>query len=214
LRIDVAGFQPLRDAARAAFDRQHAHVRHGCRQRLRAAHAAQARGQYPFAGKRIAEMASAHFGEGLVSPLHDALAADVDPGAGGHLPVHGEPLAVELVEVFPRGPVRHQIGIGDEHARRVGVSREHADRFAGLHQQGLLLGQALQRLDDAVVAVPIARGSSDAAVNHELVGILRDFRIEIVHQHAQRRLGHPGAGAQGAAARGADDAGLYGSKHG
>ena len=112
--------------------------------------------------------APAHLGEGLVSALHDALAADVDPGAGRHLAVHRQALAIELVEVLPGGPVRHEIGIGDEHARRIGVRREHADRLAGLHQQGLLLGQSLQRLDDAVVAIPVARGAADAAVDDQL----------------------------------------------
>ena len=145
-----------------------------------------------------AEVAAAHFGEGLVGALHDALAADVDPRAGGHLAVHGEALAIELVEVLPGRPVRHQIGIGDQHARRIRMGRKHAHRLAGLHQQGFLFGQGFQRFDDAVVAIPIARGASDAAVDHELGGILRDLGIEVVHQHAQRRFGHPGAGAQGA----------------
>ena len=144
-----------------------------------------------------AEVAAAHLGEGLVGALHDALAADVDPGARGHLAEHRETLAIELVEVLPGGPVRHQVRVGDEHARRVRVGREHADRLAGLHQQRLVVVEALERLDDPVVAVPVARGPADAAVDDELGGILGHLRIEIVHQHAQRRLGHPGAGAQG-----------------
>ena len=36
-------------------------------------------------------------GEGLVGALHDSLAADVDPRAGGHLAVHGE------AHAFPGG---------------------------------------------------------------------------------------------------------------
>jgi hypothetical protein len=31
-------------------------------------------------------------------------------------------LAIELVEMVPVGPVRHQVGVGDQHARRVGGS--------------------------------------------------------------------------------------------
>ncbi len=79
-------------------------ARHRRRERLRAAHAAQARRQYPFAGERAAEMAAAHLGEGFVGPLDDALAADVDPGAGGHLPVHGEALCGRARESAPRWP--------------------------------------------------------------------------------------------------------------
>ncbi len=36
-------------------------------------------------------------GEGLIGALNDALRADIDPGPGGHLAVHGQALA---------GPVR------------------------------------------------------------------------------------------------------------
>ncbi len=126
LRIHIARLQPLIDAALAALDRQHAEPRHGGRERLRSAHAAEARGEYPLAVQFAAEVPPSHLDEGLVRPLHDALAADVDPRACRHLAVHGEALAVELVEMLPGRPVRHQIGIGDEHARRIGVGREHA----------------------------------------------------------------------------------------
>ena len=139
LYVEVAGLQAHGDAARAALHCQHAEARHGRGQRLCAAHAAEPRRQDPLAGDSIAEIAAAHFGEGLIGALHDALAADVDPRTGGHLAEHREPLAVELLKVLPGGPVRHQIGVGDEHARRVRVGREHADGLAGLHQQGFAL---------------------------------------------------------------------------
>ena len=85
--------QALVDALLAALDREHERAGHHRRQRLRAAHSAEARGQDPLAGEIAAEMLAAHLGEGLVGALHDALAADVDPAAGGHLAVHHEPLA-------------------------------------------------------------------------------------------------------------------------
>ena len=50
--------------------------------------------------------------EGLVSALHDALRADIDPGAGRHLAVHHESLAVELVEMLPGAPAWHEVGVG------------------------------------------------------------------------------------------------------
>ena len=40
-------------------------------------------------------------GERLVGALHDALRADVDPRARGHLPVHHEAGALQLVELLP-----------------------------------------------------------------------------------------------------------------
>jgi hypothetical protein len=55
------------------------------------------------------------------------------------------------------------------------MGREHADRLAGLHQQRFVFGQPLQRLDDAVEAIPVARGAADAAVDDEFAGILGDL---------------------------------------
>ena len=66
-----------------------------------------------------AEVGPSRLGEGLVGALKDALGADVDPGPGRHLAVHHQAAALQVPEVLPGGPVRHQVGVGDEHARRV-----------------------------------------------------------------------------------------------
>ena len=158
-------------------------------------------------------MAPAHLDEGLVGALHDALGADVDPGPGGHLAVHHEALAVELVEVIPGRPVRHEVGIGDQHAGRVRVGAEDAHRLAGLHQQRLVGFEPPQRRHDAVEAVPVAGGAADAAVDHELAGLLGHVGIEVVHEHAQGRLGEPAPGRERRAVRGADDAGVVDAVH-
>ena len=140
--IQISGLETLGDALRAAFDREHRGTRHGGGQRLRAAHAAEPCRENPFALEVAAEMLAAHFGEGLVGALHDALAADVDPAAGRHLAEHHQALAIELVEVVPVRPARHEVRIGDEHARRIGVRAEDADRLAGLDQQRLFGARA------------------------------------------------------------------------
>ena len=98
--------------------------------------------------------------------------------------------------MIPGRPVRHEVGVGDQHARRVLVGAEHADRLAGLHQQRLVLVQRLQRRDDAVEILPGAGGAADAAVDHQFVRIFGNVGIEIVHQHAQRRFGHPALGVE------------------
>ena len=99
--------------------------------------------------------------------------ADVDPGAGGHLAVHHQALAIELVEMVPGRPVRHEVGIGDQHARRVGVGAEDADRLARLDEQRLVVLEPAQRRDDAVEALPVARRPADAAVDDELARAAR-----------------------------------------
>ena len=126
--------------------------------------------------------------KGLISPLHNALGADVDPGSGGHLPVHHQAFPVQLAEMFPVRPGRHQVGIGDQHARCIAVRAKHTDRLAGLNEQGFVVFQSLERLRDVVEAFPVARRFADAAVDDEVFRTLRHLRIEIVHEHPERRF--------------------------
>ena len=67
--------------------------------------------------------------------------------------------------------------------------------------------------DDAVEALPVARGAADAAVDDELAGLLRHVGIEVVHQHPQRRLGEPALGGDVGAVRRADHAGVVDAGH-
>ena len=134
---------------------------------------------------------AARLDEGLVRALHDALAADVDPRAGGHLPVHHQALAIELVEVLPGGPLGHQVRIGEQHPRRIDMRAEHAHRLARLDQQRLVLVQLTQRAQDLLEAIPVARRLADAAVDHQRIGVLGHFGVEVVLQHAVGRLDQP-----------------------
>ena len=104
--------------------------------------------------------------------------------------------------------MRHQVRVGDQHPRRVGVGAEDADRLAGLDQQRLVGLELLQRRDDAVEVVPGPRRPADAAVDHELVRVLGHVGVQVVHQHPHRRLGQPGLGADLGAGRRVDVAGV------
>ncbi|MNN15137.1 hypothetical protein D3C81_1282330 [compost metagenome] len=81
---------------------------------------------------------------------------------------------------------------------------EHADRLARLHQQGFVFVEVGQALDDLVVALPVTRGTADTAVNHQFFRVFCDFRVEVVHQHAQRRFSQPALGGELVAACSAD----------
>ena len=159
-------------------------------------------------------MLARHLDEGFVGALNDALAADVDPRAGRHLAVHHEALAIELVEMLPGRPARHEVGVGDQHPRRIGVGAEHAHRLARLHQQRLVGFELAQRGHDAVEALPIARGAADAAIDHELARLLGHVGIDVVHQHAQGRFGQPALGRELGAVWRADGAGIVDTVHG
>ena len=207
LLVHVPGAQPEVDAGLLALDVQRDRPRQRGGQGLRTAHAAKAGGQDPLARKVIAVMLASGFDKGFEGALHNTLAADVDPAAGGHLAVHEQALAVELVEVLPVGPFGHQIGVGNEHAGRVGVGLEHAHRLARLHQQGLIVVQVLQRGQDLVETCPVARRAADAAVHHQGLWVLGDFGVQVVLDHAVGRLGDPALAMQLAASGRADDTG-------
>ena len=130
LFVEVAGAQPEVDAALLAFDIERAGAGKAGGQRLRAAHAAKTGGEHPAPAQIALEVLASGLDKGLVGALHNALGADVDPAAGGHLAVHHQASAVELVEVLPVGPFGHQVGVGQQHAGRPGVGAKHADRLA------------------------------------------------------------------------------------
>src|SRR5699024_4233171 len=85
------GDAALEAGAVHVHDQAHAVVE-GDRQRLRPAHSAAAAGERDGAGEGAAEALPRDRGEGLVGALEDALGGDVDPGPGGHLAVHHQPL--------------------------------------------------------------------------------------------------------------------------
>jgi hypothetical protein len=130
-------------------------------------------------------------GEGFVGALEDALRADVDPAAGRHLAVHRQAAVFEVAELVPRGPGRHEQRIGDDDARRPRVGPEHRDRFARLHDQGLVVIEAAEGRHDGVERRPAAGSATRTAVNHQIVGAFGHLRIEVVHQHSERGFLRP-----------------------
>jgi hypothetical protein len=71
------------------------------------------------------------------------------------------------------------------------VGAEHADRLSGLHEERLIVLQALEGRDDRVESLPRARGAAGAAVHDELVGALGHIRVEVVLEHAERGFLRP-----------------------
>src|SRR3546814_11025831 len=110
-------------------------------------------------------MLAPHLDKGFVGALHDALGADVDPRARGHLTIHGKTAPTEVVEMLPRRPMRHPVAIGDQHARGAGMGANDADRLARLAEQGPVLAQPVQAPDDAVLVLPVTRGAAAAALD-------------------------------------------------
>ena len=191
LLVDVACAQAEVEARLLAFDRQRDRAGERRRKRLRTAHATQPRRQYPAAAPVSAEVLPAGFAKGLIGALHDALAADVDPRAGRHLAEHHQAFAVEFVEVLPGRPLRHEVRVGDQHARSVGMRLEYADGLARLHKQRFVVVELAQCGEDGVETGPVARGAADAAIDDEPLRVFGDFGIEVVLQHPIGCFGEP-----------------------
>ena len=134
LLVEVARLEAAADAIAVDLHAQRDALVHRHRERLGAAHAAEAGGERDRAGERAAEAPAGDLREALVGALHDALAADVDPRAGGHLAVHRQPERLEPPELVPGGPLADQVRVRDQHPRRPLVRAEHAHRLAGLDE--------------------------------------------------------------------------------
>ncbi len=201
LLVEVARLEPAADPLAVHLHAQRDALVHRHRQRLGPAHPAEPRGERDRPGERAVEAPPRDLGEALVRALHDPLAPDVDPGAGGHLAVHRQPEILEPAELVPRGPLRHEIRVRDQHARRPLVRAEHADRLAGLDQHRLVVAEAPKGAYQRVERLPRPRRTARAAVDHEVVGPLGHVRVEVVHQHPHRGLLRPAPAGEVRAAR-------------
>jgi hypothetical protein len=205
--LDIADVEPATRSCLVDLDGQADALVHRDRERLCAAHPAQTRGQGHGPAQAPTEMAPGGLGERLVRPLQDALGADVDPRARGHLAVHRQALALELAEDLPRRPLPDEVRVGDQDPGRPGMRPDDPDRLAGLDEQGLVVGQGPELADDRIEGVPRARRTTRSAVDDQAIGILGDLRVEVVHEHAQRGFLGPAATAQLRTARGANGSG-------
>ena len=189
--VEIAQLAPALQTRAVDVDDQADSAVHRDRQRLRAAHSADTGRQRYATGKRAAEMQARQLGKGLVRPLHDALRADIDPRAGRHLAVHRQPLRFQLAKDAPVGPLRHEVRVGDQHARGASVRFEDRDGLTALNDQRLVGSQPPQRPYDRIEGFPRTRGAAVSAVHDQIVRAFGNLGIEVVHQHAQRGFLRP-----------------------
>ena len=199
--VEIAGLQSALDARGVDLDADRHPLVHGHRHRLGAAHAAEPGGESDGAGQRPPEALGGDRRKGFVGALEDALGPDVDPRPRGHLAVHGQSERVQPSKLGPVGPFRHQVRVGDQHPRRPLVGAEDADRLARLHQQGLVVPEVAEAGHDGVERRPAAGRLAPTAVDDQLVGMLGDLRVDVVHQHPHGGLLRPRLAGERCAAR-------------
>ena len=192
LLVQVPRLQTALDPGRIDLDAQDRGAGKRRRQRLRPAHASQARRQDRATTQVWRAVVRLPRGaEGLVRPLQDPLRADVDPRPRGHLAEHRQPDRLQPPELLPGRPARYEQRVRDQHTRRARVRAKHAHGLARLHQQRLVLAQAEQRPHDPAQRVVRARRAARSPVHDQLLRMLRHLGVEVVEQHPKRRLRLP-----------------------
>ena len=183
----------------------HAFV-HGHGQGLRAAHFPQSGSKNPFAAQGGPARLPRRGGKCFICALQNTLRANVNPASRRHLPIHDQPFSFPFIEIFLGSPVRHNVGVGNEDARGIGMGAENGNRLAALHEQRFIILKLAQRFKNGVKCIPIAGGAPPSAVDDEVFGVAGDFGVEVVLQHAVGGLLQPSFAVQFGANRSADNA--------
>ena len=200
--VEVARRKTPLDSRRIDLDAEHRRAGERRRERLRSAHAPEACRQDRATGQRgRAVVLLARSRKRLVRALKDPLGADVDPRPGRHLAEHGQPLGLQPPELVPGRPVWNEERVRDQHPGRCDRRAKDSDRLAGLHEQRLVVVELQQLAHDRPQRLVRPCRLARSAVDHELLGLLRHLAVEIVEQHAKRRLGRPRARVQFGSAR-------------
>ena len=194
--VQVPGLEPALDPLQIDLHTQGAAVVEGHRERLGAAHPAQAGGHHEAPAQRPVEALAGDRRERLVGALEDALGADVDPRPRGHLAVHHQAGGVELAEVLPGRPARNEVGVRDQHARGHGVGLEHGYGLAGLDEQRLVVAEPRELELDRRERLGVARRLADPAVHDQIRRSLGDIGMQVVLEHPQRGLLLPATAPQ------------------
>ena len=61
---------------------------------------------------------------------------------------------------------------------------ENSHRLARLHEQGLIVLESLQGVDDGAITLPIACGLAGSPINHQVSWTLTHLLVKVVHEHA------------------------------
>ena len=191
LIVHITGTQTEINVGFLAFNGQDAGPCQHASQRLGAAHTTKPCRQNPFAPQVAVVVLSARFGKSFIRPLHNALRTNVNPGACSHLAVHHQARFIQFVKVVPVGPVRHNIGVSNQHARRIGMGAKNTDRLTGLYQQGFVFTQRPQAVQNGFEGRPVAGGFTNTAIDHQVFRAFGNIGVKVVLDHAISRFDQP-----------------------
>ena len=191
--------------SRVDLDAQRHAAVHRHRQRLRAAHAAEAGGERDRPGQRAAEAAPRDLGEALVGALQDALACrcrSTSPRSSARTSSARASSSRRNSSHVAHSGTRFELAISTRGAHS--CVRNTPTGLPDCTSSVSSSSSVAQRAHDRVERLPRARRPAGAAVDDEVVRALGDLGVEVVHQHPQRGLLRPALAGQLGAARRAD----------
>ncbi len=121
--------------------------------------------------------------QGVVGSVHDPLGADVHPAARCHLPVAGHSHLGSGLPVLLIVILSDEQPIGDDHPWTVRTGTKQSQGMAGLHHQGLVLGQDLEISLDQTILHPVLADPAGFPVGHQFIGIQGHIEIQVVVDH-------------------------------
>ena len=210
--VDVADIEPAPGARLVDLDDDADAVVHRHRQRLGAAHPAEPGRERDRPAQGAAEMLAGRLGERLVGALQDALRPDVDPRArrsSGRTSSGPSRSSSRKTSQVAHLPTRFELAMRTRGAH--GCVRTTP---TGLPDWMSSVSSPSSRRSSRTMASNASQrtgGSTGPAVDDEVVGVLGDLRIEVVHEHPERGFLLPAAAAELAPAWRADGAGADGA---
>jgi len=153
---------------------------HRRRERLIATHPAEAGGHERPPGERAVVVLAGTLRERLVGSLQHPLCADVRPRPRGVVRHHRQAHLLELPEVLVGVVLADEVRVRQQHPRGALVRSDAADGLARLDDQGLVVGQLAEFVQNRVVGVPRPGRPSDAAVHHEVLRAFGHLGVEVV----------------------------------
>ena len=75
------------------------------------------------------------------------------------------------------------------------------DRLARLHEKCFVVFERFQGANDFLIALPVARGFAGSAIDNEIIRVLGNLRVEVIHQHPHCGFGMPALAGQRIAAQ-------------
>ena len=91
---------------------------------------------------------------------------------------------------------------------------DDTNRFAGLDQERFIVGELAQGCYECVESFPCPSCLAGAAVDYQVIGILSNFGIKIIHEHPQRRFLNPALASSLQTTRSTDEPGTGGNECG